>query len=109
MGLSKADLFNQDLNNVAELAKALAHPARIAIIQELIRQNSCICGDLVEVLPLSQATVSQHLKELKNVGLIEGDIDGQKVCYGINQEKFNELKSSFTEIFSESAISNKCC
>jgi len=109
MGASKAKLFDTKLNHAAVLAKALAHPARIAIINELARLNSCICGDLVDQLPLSQATVSQHLKELKNVGLITGDIDGQKVCYCLNYSKLEEIKDVFTNLIDSALVQKDCC
>ena len=86
MGTSKKEAFNHDQNRLADLAKALAHPARIAILEFLAKQNLCVCGDIVEELPLSQATVSQHLAELKRVGLIKGDIDGPRVCYCIDKK-----------------------
>ncbi len=81
MGESKTTLFTAEQQQLAQWAKALAHPARIAILQVLLRRGSCICSDVVEELPLSQATVSQHLKAMKEAGLIRGDIDGRTVCY----------------------------
>ena len=81
MGLTKSTLFTAEENRMADLAKALAHPARIAILRHLTQINACVCGDLVEVLPLSQSTVSQHLRELKRVGIIQGNIEGTKTCY----------------------------
>lgn len=92
MGLSKKEEFTVKQNKIADLAKALAHPARIAILEFLASQNSCMCGDIVDELPLSQSTVSQHLRELKNAGLIKGDIDGAKVCYCINEKAFQEAQ-----------------
>ena len=86
---------------ISILAKALGHPARIAILRELVKRNSCICGEIVEVLPLAQATVSQHLKELKEVGLIKGTVDGVKSCYCINWNKFEEMTSEFLIFFKE--------
>ena len=109
MGASKAKLFDTKLNQAATLAKVLAHPVRIAIINELARLISCICGDLVDQLPLSQATVSQHLKELKNSGLIAGDIDGQKVCYCLNYSRLEEIKNVFTNLIDSALVQNKCC
>src|SRR3546814_500551 len=95
MGLTKSEIFTAEQNRLAGLLKALAHPARIAILQHLIKINTCICGDLVEELGLAQATISQHLKELKNAGLIQGTIEGVSVCYCINrsEEHTSELKS----------------
>jgi len=106
MGLSKKESFDPLQNRIADLAKALAHPARVAILQFLASQDSCMCGDIVEELPLSQATVSQHLAELKRVGLIKGSIDGPKVCYCINKEAWKEAK----ELLSQFMIDvKKCC
>jgi ArsR family transcriptional regulator, arsenate/arsenite/antimonite-responsive transcriptional repressor len=92
MGTSKKEKFSISQNRIADLAKALSHPARIAILQFLAAKNACICGDIVDELPLSQATVSQHLAELKLAGLIKGEIEGPKVCYCINQKAWEEAK-----------------
>ena len=86
MGTSKTEKFTAEQNQLSALAKALAHPARVAIVQHLIKVNSCVCGDLVDVLPLSQSTVSQHLKELKNAGIIQGNVEGKNVCYCLNEK-----------------------
>lgn len=91
MGLSKSEIFTEEQNRLANLAKAMGHPARIAIIEYLVKQQSCICKDIVEELPLSQPTISQHLKELKNAGLIKGNIEGNRVCYCLNQSGFEKL------------------
>jgi len=95
MGVTKTEVFTAEQNRIADLAKALAHPARIAILQLLASRRACVCGDLVEELPLAQATVSQHLKELKRVGLIKGDIDPPRVCYCINEATWAELQEAF--------------
>ena len=95
MGASKSDHFTDHQNELATLTKALGHPARIAIIEYLIKVNTCICGDIVNELPLSQPTVSQHLKELKNAGLIKGNIDGNAICYCINEAGFEKIKGFF--------------
>jgi ArsR family transcriptional regulator, arsenate/arsenite/antimonite-responsive transcriptional repressor len=92
MGSSKKSEFNKRQNHIADLAKALAHPARVAILEFLARQQSCVCGDIVAELPLSQATVSQHLAELKRVGLIRGDIEGPRVCYCIDAKAWAEAR-----------------
>ena len=92
MGISKKEAFNRNQNRLADLAKALAHPARIAILQFLASKDVCMCGDIVDELPLSQATVSQHLAELKKIGLIKGEIEGPRVCYCINQKAWQEAK-----------------
>jgi len=99
MGLSKTEEFTKAQNDVAALAKALGHPARIAILQFLASQKSCICGDIVEELPLSQSTVSQHLKELKKVGLIKGDIEGPSVCYCIDAKAWGKAKALIAGLF----------
>lgn len=99
MGLSKTDDFTLRENRIARYARALAHPARVAILRILLRQQACICGEIVDILPLSQSTVSQHLKELKEAGLIRGDVDGVRVCYCINEEAWKEAKEAFVELF----------
>lgn len=108
MGTSKTDLFTKKQNDIATMAKAIAHPARIAILQVLLKANACICGDLVDELGLAQATISQHLKELRNVGLIQGTIEGTAVCYCINPKIWNSYKVIFTELFKD-ITSNNCC
>ena len=92
MGLSKTEEFTKSQNEIAALAKALGHPARVAILQFLAVQKSCVCGDIVNELPLSQSTVSQHLKELKKVGLIKGDIEGPSVCYCVDVKVLTKAK-----------------
>jgi DNA-binding transcriptional ArsR family regulator len=108
MGLTKTEEFTKSQNELASLAKALGHPARIAILQYLIKTKSCVCGDIVEVLPLSQSTVSQHLKELKRAGLIKGDIDGPSVCYCIDAKAWHKAKKAVGELF-DSHTSVNCC
>ncbi|MCR6641654.1 MAG: metalloregulator ArsR/SmtB family transcription factor [Sporocytophaga sp.] len=108
MGITKTDNFNNKQNRMASLAKAIGHPARIAILEFLLKKNTCICGDLVEALPLSQATVSQHLKALKEVGLIKGEIEGTSVCYCIDEKVWNEAKDAFGKLFN-SFKGGKCC
>ena len=108
MGITKTEGFTAEQNELAILAKAIGHPARIAIIEYLLKIDSCICGDIVNELPLAQPTVSQHLKELKNAGLIKGNIEGTSICYCINEEGFNKLKSFFQNI--NAYLTNKeCC
>jgi ArsR family transcriptional regulator len=97
MGTSKKEAFSNSQNRLADLAKALAHPARIAILEFLAKKNTCICGDIVDELPLSQATVSQHLAELKRAGLIKGDIEGPRVCYCINEKAWSEAKQLLSQ------------
>lgn len=108
MGLTKTEEFTKLQNDLASLAKALGHPARVAILQFLIKKNACVCGDIVEELPLSQSTVSQHLKELKKVGLIKGDIDGPSVCYCIDEKAWSKARKVIGELF-ESYQEAKCC
>jgi DNA-binding transcriptional ArsR family regulator len=109
MGATKAEEFTIKDNKIAKYAKALAHPARVAILQLLIKKQACICGDIVDELPLSQSTVSQHLKELKEAGLIKGDIDGVKICYCIDEKEWENAKSYFDSLFVSYANKNKCC
>lgn len=101
MGITKSELFTKRQNALAAMAKALAHPARIAILQELLKTQSCVCGSLVDTLGLAQPTISQHLKELKNVGLIQGNIEGTSVCYCINPKVWVEYREFFTIFFKE--------
>ena len=108
MGATKTESFTTQQNELAILAKAIGHPARIAIIEYLLKTDSCICGDIVNELPLAQPTVSQHLKELKNAGLIKGNIEGTAICYCINQQGFNKLKGFFENINSY-LNKNECC
>ena len=109
MGATKSDEFSVKDNRVARYAKALAHPARIAILQYLVKQQSCVCGDIVEELPLSQSTVSQHLKELKEAGLIKGEIEGVKVCYCIDEKEWNLAQAHINQLFSSFKPRNGCC
>lgn len=99
MGVTKTESFNKAQNEIANYAKALGHPARVAIIQHLLKTNQCICNDLVDLLPLSQATISQHLKELKSIGIIKGEVEGTSVCYCIDKVKWNKINSVFNKIF----------
>ncbi|WP_395048064.1 ArsR/SmtB family transcription factor [Flavobacterium sp.] len=98
MGVSKTEHFTDEQNELAILAKAMSHPARIAIIEHLIKVDSCICGDIVNELPLAQPTVSQHLKELKNAGLIKGSFEGTTICYCINEAGFEKIKGFFKQV-----------
>lgn len=99
MGVTKTEIFTKEQNNIANLAKVIGHPARVAILQHLIKVNACINGDLVDIVGLSQPTISQHLRELKNVGLIGGTIEGTKVSYCINKKKYKEAKTVFEKLF----------
>lgn len=101
MAISKKEEFKKEEIWLADIAKALSHPARIKILKILTRMNSCMVGSIVEQLPLSQATVSQHLKELKRVGLIEGEVDGPKVCYCANIKILIKAKKALDQLFSK--------
>ena len=111
MAVHKKEAFTQKEQDLAAFAKALAHPARIAILKVLAQRNECICGEIVEVLPLAQSTVSQHLKELKNAGLINGSIDGPRSCYCINWKAFEKFNTEFSMLFTTLKIKNEksCC
>lgn len=99
MGLTKTDNFTAEQNELAAFAKALGHPARVAIIEYLSTQASCVCGSIVDAIPLAQATVSQHLKELKNAGLIQGNVEGNSICYCLNPEKWKKFKQMLEPTF----------
>jgi DNA-binding transcriptional ArsR family regulator len=109
MGLTKTEIFTEKQNKLASMMKALAHPARIAIIQHLIKSKTCICGDIVEELGLAQATISQHLKELKNAGLIKGTIGGTSVCYCVDGTVWDQYKSVFEAFFVTYVNKDECC
>ncbi len=99
MGTAKLDEFSVRDNRIAEYAKALSSPARIAILRVLMEKETCMCGDIVEEIPLSQSTVSQHLKELKSAGIIKGSIDGPKICYCIDAENWEAMRKTFKKFF----------
>jgi DNA-binding transcriptional ArsR family regulator len=109
MGLTKTEIFSDRQNKLAIMMKALAHPARIAIIQQLLKANACICGDLVDELGLAQATISQHLKELKNSGLINGTIEGTSVCYCIDNKIWKQYRKEMENFFVIFEVKNDCC
>lgn len=111
MAYNKKEAFDQESVELANIAKALSHPARIAILRLLAKRQSCICGDIVAELPLSQSTVSQHLKELKSAGLITGDIDGPRVCYCLNVKQWQIARTYFEKLFTDlnSCSTNNCC
>ena len=108
MAVNKSNIFPQDIQELAALAKALGHPARIAILRTLAEKRSCICGEIVEVLPLSQATVSQHLKALKAAGLISGEVEGVKSCYCLNTEYLERMTPLMSQFF-KNILSPQCC
>ncbi|RWU10725.1 ArsR/SmtB family transcription factor [Pedobacter chitinilyticus] len=109
MGLTKAEIFTDEQNELALLFKVLAHPARIAILQHIIKQKACICNDLVGELGLAQATISQHLKELKNVGIIQGSVEGKSVCYCIDEKVWKQIQMKFNELFNQDVKVKQCC
>ena len=109
MGITKTEIFTDKQNKLATMLKALGHPARIAIIQHIIKSDTCICGDLVDELGLAQPTISQHLKELKNAGLIQGTIEGTSVCYCIDPKVWKQLKTNLDSFFVSYDNSEKCC
>jgi predicted transcriptional regulator len=110
MATNKKEEFEIIDQELAEFAKAISHPARVAILKVLAERQSCICGEIVEVLPLAQSTVSQHLKELKNAGLIKGTISGPKSCYCIDNEKFIKFQAAFNALFIQLGNQNlNCC
>ncbi|MBT8230731.1 MAG: metalloregulator ArsR/SmtB family transcription factor [Bacteroidia bacterium] len=106
MGASKTELFSEYHNRLAGMAKALAHPARIAILELLVKKGTCVCGDLVDELPLSQATVSQHLKAMKNAGILKGEVYGPYRCYCVDMKQCNNLRNSIEQLFSKL---DTCC
>lgn len=109
MGLTKSEIFTEEQNNIAVFAKAIGHPARVAILQHLIKINSCICGDLVEEIGLAQPTISQHLKELKNIGIIKGNIEGTSVCYCIDQTNWSKMKNMIQTFLNQDFQKANCC
>lgn len=110
MGVTKSEIFSSLQNELANIAKALGHPARIAILEQIMKSESCICGDLVTEIGLAQPTISQHLKELKSIGLIKGTIEGVKVCYCIDQENWNKMQTLLTGFLNQNLNNkNDCC
>ena len=109
MGTTKTEFFSEKQNKTAAMLKALGHPARIAIIEYLLKVNACICGDIVNELPLSQPTVSQHLKELKLGGIIKGSIEGNTICYCLNENTIELLENYFGNIKTKLKSNDNCC
>ena len=109
MGLAKVEEFTVKENKIAQYAKALAHPARVAIIQLLLKRQSCVCGDIVDELPLSQSTVSQHLKELKNAGLIKGETEGVKTCYCMDEKEWQQARQYLGALLNNPLAAKNCC
>ena len=110
MGLTKSEIFTKEQNQISSIAKVFGHPARVAIIQYLFKINSCICGDLVDEIGLAQPTISQHLKELKNIGLIKGNIEGTSICYCIDKDNWSHMKTVISEFLNQDLNENdNCC
>ncbi|MAZ28533.1 MAG: transcriptional regulator [Cytophagaceae bacterium] len=110
MGLTKSEIFTDEQNAIAQFAKAFAHPARVAILQQLFKMDSCYCGNLVDEIGLAQPTISQHLKELRNLGLIKGNVEGTSVCYCIDKEKWEGMKHVMTLFFDQDIeATGDCC
>jgi len=109
MGLAKTEIFTDKQNEIAIFAKAFGHPARVAILQQLFKIDSCCCGDLVDEIGLAQPTISQHLKELKHLGLIKGNVEGTSVCYCIDTESWSKMKDVMFEFFNQDLPSSDCC
>jgi DNA-binding transcriptional ArsR family regulator len=109
MGLTKTEIFTDQQNQIATVAKAFGHPARVAILQHLFKTNTCICGDLVDEIGLAQPTISQHLKELKSLGLIKGNIEGTSVCYCINYENWSQMKAVISEFLNQDMQDKEQC
>ncbi len=110
MGLTKSEIFTDKQNEISVFAKAFGHPARVAILQHLFKTNACVCGDLVNEIGLAQPTISQHLKELKQLGLIKGNIEGTSVCYCIHPENWAKMKAILTPFLElDTAQGASCC
>ncbi|MCF6307055.1 MAG: metalloregulator ArsR/SmtB family transcription factor [Flavobacteriaceae bacterium] len=109
MGITKSEIFTKEQNQLASIAKVLGHPARVAILQHLFSINACVCGDLVEEIGLAQPTISQHLKELKNAGLIKGNVEGTKVCYCIDTENWSKMKEILNLFLNQDLQESESC
>lgn len=109
MGVTKTNIFSDELNDTAQLFKVLGHPARLAILQYIIDKKTCICTELVTELGLAQATISQHLNELKNVNLLKGTIEGKSICYCINESVWENTKNKINQFLTQPIINNNCC
>ena len=109
MGITKSEIFTDYQNEIALFAKVFGHPARVAILQHLFKINACVCGDLVEEIGLAQPTVSQHLKELKQLGLIKGSIEGTSICYCIDTENWSKMKTLIKQFLNQDLTNKDCC
>lgn len=110
MGLTKTEIFSTEQNDIALFAKAFGHPARVAILQKLFKMDSCYCGNLVDEIGLAQPTISQHLKELKHLGLIKGNVEGTSVCYCIDKTNWKKMKTILLQFLNQDVdLKNECC
>ncbi|CAM3337422.1 ArsR/SmtB family transcription factor [Empedobacter stercoris] len=109
MGTTKSEIFTDEQNRLALMFKVFGNPARIAILQYIINQKACICNDLVDELGLAQATISQHLKELKTLGIIQGTIEGKSVCYCIDEKVWNDVQNDLIVFFKQDVHIKQCC
>ncbi|NJB81909.1 ArsR/SmtB family transcription factor [Wenyingzhuangia aestuarii] len=109
MGLIKTEKFSKEQNEIALIAKVIGHPARVAILQHLFKINACVCGDLVDEIGLAQSTISQHLKELKHMGLIKGNVEGTSVCYCIDTENWSKMKQIMSQFLDQDVSNSTCC
>ncbi|MEL7118203.1 MAG: metalloregulator ArsR/SmtB family transcription factor [Bacteroidota bacterium] len=109
MGLTKKDIYTDEQNEIAVFAKVFGHPARVAILQQLFKEDACYCGDLVDEIGLAQPTISQHLKELKHLGLIQGNVEGTSVCYCIDKKNWTEMKEIITQFLNQDIPKSDCC
>lgn len=109
MGLAKTEIFTDEQNEIALFAKVFGHPARVSILQHLFKINSCVCGDLVNEIGLAQPTISQHLKELKQLGLIKGSVEGTSMCYCIHAENWSKMKKIMIAFLDQDILASECC
>ncbi|MFT6054465.1 MAG: DNA-binding transcriptional ArsR family regulator [Roseivirga sp.] len=109
MGVTKSEIFTAEQNKIALMAKVIGHPARVAILQHLFKIQTCVCGDLVGEIGLAQPTISQHLKELKSLGIIKGNVEGTSVCYCIDQKAWNDITATFAQFFKKEISPNSTC
>ncbi|XCF05518.1 metalloregulator ArsR/SmtB family transcription factor [Tamlana crocina] len=109
MGISKTEIFTEAQNEIAVFAKVFGHPARVAILQHLFKIDTCVCGDLVDEIGLAQPTISQHLKELKQLGLIKGSVEGTSVCYCIDSENWTKMKNVMLQFLDQDLNKQSCC
>ena len=109
MGATKTDYYSENQNEIARITKAMGHPARVAIVEHLAKMNECVCGKIVEILPLAQPTVSQHLKELKNAGIIKGEVEGNSVCYCIDKKAIETISLYFSTLLKNRREMEECC